>query len=56
MSGVVAHNLSGLICRWETTNETDKMAIRLSENFVCDVLAHHSVINVLALNSYLIQN
>ena len=26
MSGLVAHNLSGLSCRWETTNETDNMA------------------------------
>jgi hypothetical protein len=26
MSGLVAHNLSGLNCRWETTNETDNMA------------------------------
>jgi hypothetical protein len=26
MSCLVAHNLSGLSCRWETTNETDNMA------------------------------
>lgn len=25
MSYLVAHNLSGLYCRWETTNETDNM-------------------------------
>jgi outer membrane protein OmpA-like peptidoglycan-associated protein len=31
------------------------VVIRLSENFVIDLLAHYSVIDVLALNKYLIE-
>jgi hypothetical protein len=33
-------------------SQNDVVVLRLSENFVCDVLAHHSVIDVLALNNY----
>ena len=34
MSGIVAHNLSGLRCRREVTDETDRMATGDPENAI----------------------
>jgi hypothetical protein len=34
LSGIVAHNLSGLRCRQEVTDETDRMATGDSEDAI----------------------
>jgi hypothetical protein len=41
MSGLVAHNLSGLNRRWETTNETDNMATRFTNGFSKKIENHY---------------